>query len=118
MKKQHRASAFLTDDEWKKLKLESVLRRCDDADVISDAIKLATGQRELLLASLRRRLDNPKAITEAKPTERIAPPLTIEDYETVHEVSGALRMPISEFIRQCLDVYFDQKALRLPKTPE
>lgn len=117
MKKQ-RTNTFLTDDEWKKLKLESVLRKCDDVDVISDAIKLATGQRELLLASLRRRLDNPKAIPEAKPTERIAPPLTIEDYEAVREVASALRMPMSEFIRHSLDVYFDQKALRLPKTPE
>lgn len=108
--KSERVNAVMTIQMWEQMKLEAIRRRCTDEKVVSDAIELATGHRDMLLDTLRKRLENAgveKAEEEEK--KRVAPQLDAEIVRSVKTTSTALGMTAPEFIKLSLETYFAQK---------
>ncbi|MFH1813741.1 MAG: hypothetical protein ABIF28_06155 [Pseudomonadota bacterium] len=107
--KPERINLIVHIQQWEQLKLEAIRRRCNDEEVVKDAIELATGHKNLILETLRRRLENASLEKTEKETKRIAPRLSPETATVTKLLSGAIGMTAPEFIKLSLEVYFDHK---------
>lgn len=107
--KSDRVNAVMTIQMWEQMKLEAVRRRCTNEQVVKDAIKLATGQQDMLIDTLRKRLANASVEKAEQEMKRVTPQLDPETANSVRVTSEALGMSTPEFIKLSLDVYFDHK---------
>lgn len=107
--KIERMNAVMTVDMWEQMKMEAIRRRCTSEQVVTDAIKLATGHQDLLLNTLQKKLANASVEKVEQEMKRIAPQLDPEIANIVRRTSEAIGMSCPEFIKLSLDVYFDQK---------
>jgi hypothetical protein len=109
--KPERINTVVNIKQWEQVKLEAVRRRCTDEEVVKDAIQLATGHRDMLLDTLRKRLENAavEKAGEEQEVKRIAPRLSPETATVTKLFSSAIGMSAPEFIKLSLDVYFDHK---------
>lgn len=107
--KPERINTIVNIKQWEQVKLEAIRRRCTDEEVVKDAIELATGHRDMLLDTLRKRLENAGVEKAEEEVKRIAPRLSPETATVTKLVSGAIGMTAPEFIKLSLETYFDHK---------